>query len=210
MTSNRRAMGPRTRILLAASALLALGTAVTPSAAAAAGYYDQYGRWHDDCGGNTAAGAVVGAGFGALAGSGVAGRGHRTDGSILGAVVGGVLGAAVGHDSGCKKGPPPPPVQAYEPPPPPSGYRPPSDYNPPPPGVDDRGANDGRYAETEAPLPDYDYGVDAPPPPPPPPGYVLGPAYYGPPSTEVVVIRSGRYPYYFYPSSYHYRHDRRW
>lgn len=206
---NRRSTGPRARMLLAVSAALVLGAAVTPSVAAAAGYYDQYGRWQDDCGNNTVAGAAVGAGVGALAGSGMAGRGHRTDGSLLGAVVGGVLGAAVGHDSGCRKAPPPPPVAYEVAPPPPAPVIEERRYDEG--RYDDRRYDTDRYAEVERlPPPDYDYGVDAPPPPPPPPGYVLGPAYYGPPSTEVVVIRSGRYPYYFYPRGYHYRHYRRW
>lgn len=46
--------------------------------------------------GNGIAGAVVGGGFGAIAGSAIAGRGNRTEGAIIGGVLGAAAGGAVG------------------------------------------------------------------------------------------------------------------
>ncbi len=45
------------------------------------------------------AGATIGAGVGAVAGSQLAARGRRTEGSILGGVLGAVVGGAIGNDS---------------------------------------------------------------------------------------------------------------
>lgn len=49
--------------------------------------------------GRTAAGATIGAGLGAVAGSQLAARGRRTEGSILGGVLGAVIGGSVGRAS---------------------------------------------------------------------------------------------------------------
>ncbi len=58
---------------------------------------------YDRCGqlgqGRTAAGATVGATLGAVAGSQLAARGRRTEGSILGGVVGALIGGSVGRAS---------------------------------------------------------------------------------------------------------------
>lgn len=59
------------------------------------GYYDACERRRD----NQVAGGVVGATIGAIAGSQIAARGHRTDGSILGGVLGAAVGASAGRNS---------------------------------------------------------------------------------------------------------------
>ena len=60
-------------------------------------------RDYDRCGrlgqGRTGAGLTIGAGLGAVAGSQLAARGRRTEGSILGGVLGAVIGGAVGRAS---------------------------------------------------------------------------------------------------------------
>lgn len=59
------------------------------------GYYDACERRRD----NQVAGGVVGATIGAIAGSQIAARGHRTDGSILGGVLGAAVGASAGRNA---------------------------------------------------------------------------------------------------------------
>ena len=88
------------RPLLTGFAILA--TAATLSACASENstsgrYYGARGdRYSESCGGgNQVAGAVVGGGVGALAGSAVAGRGDRTAGAVIGGVAGAVIGAEV-------------------------------------------------------------------------------------------------------------------
>lgn len=49
--------------------------------------------------GRTGAGATIGAGIGAIAGSQIAARGRRTEGSIVGGLLGAVVGAQVGRAS---------------------------------------------------------------------------------------------------------------
>jgi len=49
--------------------------------------------------GRTGAGALIGAGVGAVAGSQIAARGNRTEGSIIGGVLGAFVGAQVGRSS---------------------------------------------------------------------------------------------------------------
>lgn len=62
-----------------------------------------YGDTYDRCGrlgqGRTATGATIGASLGAVAGSQLAARGRRTEGSILGGVVGALIGGSVGRAS---------------------------------------------------------------------------------------------------------------
>ena len=60
------------------------------------GYYDACERRRD----SQVAAGVVGATLGAIAGSQIAARGHRTDGSILGGVLGAVVGASAGSSAG--------------------------------------------------------------------------------------------------------------
>ena len=60
------------------------------------GYYDPCARERQ---GRTGAGATIGALGGAVAGSQLAARGRRTEGSILGGVLGAVVGGAVGRSS---------------------------------------------------------------------------------------------------------------
>jgi len=59
------------------------------------GYYDACERRRD----NQVAGGVVGATIGAIAGSQIAARGHRTDGSILGGFLGAAVGASAGRNA---------------------------------------------------------------------------------------------------------------
>jgi hypothetical protein len=86
--------------------------ALVPATASAQSYgnqgYDQsqgYGNsgYQDRCQtvtqGRTGAGALIGAGLGAVAGSQVARRGSRTEGSIIGGILGAVVGAQVGRSS---------------------------------------------------------------------------------------------------------------
>ncbi len=102
------------------AALASAGALMIPASASAQSYnyvpgygspsYGQsYGnqsydnRNYDRCGrlgqGRTGAGVTIGAGLGAVAGSQLAARGRRTEGSILGGVLGAVIGGAVGRAS---------------------------------------------------------------------------------------------------------------
>jgi hypothetical protein len=94
----------RGQALVAASAMAAVLLAA-PQAAA-----QQYPSYHDAhvaqqnycaqrANNNTALGAAIGGIAGAVLGSQVAARGHRTDGSILGGVVGAVAGGMIGRSN---------------------------------------------------------------------------------------------------------------
>lgn len=74
------------------------------------GYSQPYGynnrnddRYYDRCEtlgqGRTGAGALIGGGIGAVAGSQIASRGNRTGGSIIGGVLGAIVGSQVGRAS---------------------------------------------------------------------------------------------------------------
>lgn len=67
------------------------------------GYNNGYGQGYDPCvrdqRDRTTTGGVVGATIGAIAGSQLAARGRRTEGSVLGGVLGAALGAGVGNNS---------------------------------------------------------------------------------------------------------------
>jgi hypothetical protein len=100
------------RPLFTACALVA--TAATLSACASEGptsgrYYSRGDSYVESCSsnGDQVAGAVVGGGIGALAGSAIAGRGNRTGGAVLGGVAGAVVGAEVAKSTGRAKPPPP-------------------------------------------------------------------------------------------------------
>ena len=88
---------------LAAGALMtaALLTAGPASAQQYSTYHDANLAQQQNCqlqrNNRTTGGAVIGAITGAVLGSQVAARGHRTDGSVLGGVVGAVAGAAIGR-----------------------------------------------------------------------------------------------------------------
>ena len=86
------------RPLFAACAIVALGATLTACASeepTSAGYYGRNGYAERCSNGNEVAGAVVGGGVGALAGSAIAGRGDRTAGAVLGGVAGAVVGSQV-------------------------------------------------------------------------------------------------------------------
>jgi outer membrane lipoprotein SlyB len=100
-----------------AAVAVATAAASLPAAASAQSYVQGYGgatygqqqydygaqRYYDPCDrerqGRTGAGAVIGAGAGAVVGSQLAARGRRTEGSILGGVLGAVIGGSVGRGS---------------------------------------------------------------------------------------------------------------
>ena len=100
-----------------AAVAVATAAASLPAAASAQTYVQGYGgatygqpqydygqqRYYDPCDrerqGRTGAGAVIGAGAGAVVGSQLAARGRRTEGSILGGVLGAVIGGSVGRGS---------------------------------------------------------------------------------------------------------------
>jgi len=100
-----------------AAVAVATAAASLPAVASAQTYVQGYGgatygqpqydsgaqRYYDPCDrerqGRTGAGAVIGAGAGAVVGSQLAARGRRTEGSILGGVLGAVIGGSVGRGS---------------------------------------------------------------------------------------------------------------
>lgn len=95
-----------------------------------------------------ASAGLLGAAIGAVAGSQIANRGNRTEGSILGGVVGAAIGAGVGGSSAaCTPGAQVPmPIEVYDSPP------------PPPPPVYKRRYSDGYPARDRG----YDYYEDYP------------------------------------------------
>jgi hypothetical protein len=108
---------PNRPLVALASAAAAAGMLATAAAPAQAQSYDPYGRAYgygydpdyaqrsapgyceSDRGQRQAAGATFGAAIGAVAGSQIAARGRRTEGSVLGGVVGALIGAGVGSSS---------------------------------------------------------------------------------------------------------------
>jgi len=87
----------------AALAAVAAILAPAPAMAQSSYYGDRYDRPYDQCRSDrtsrTGSGAIIGGGLGAVAGSQLAARGRRTEGSVLGAVVGGLIGGAVGNNA---------------------------------------------------------------------------------------------------------------
>ncbi|QTN21001.1 glycine zipper 2TM domain-containing protein [Brevundimonas sp. AJA228-03] len=106
------------------------------------GYSQPYGNtgYRDRCQtlsqGRTGAGALIGAGVGAVAGSQIAARGNRTEGSIIGGVLGAIIGSQVGRasNSTCQSSP-------YQG----SAYAPPATYYDERDRYDDRAQSYGRY-----------------------------------------------------------------
>lgn len=105
---------PSKKASVAAFAALAVaGSLMVPGVVSAQTYgygyppaYNSYGsqdRYNDPCVGDqrsrTAGGGVLGAAIGAVAGSQLAARGRRTEGSVLGGVLGAAIGAGVGNSS---------------------------------------------------------------------------------------------------------------
>jgi hypothetical protein len=96
----------------------AYGAYGNTGAYASGGAYDNNGYYYDPCRRSTTqrgtGGGLAGAGIGALIGSGVASKGVRTEGAVLGGLVGAIAGSAIGKNSAaCSPGrapPPPPPV----------------------------------------------------------------------------------------------------
>jgi len=118
------------KTVLGVTAALVCGV-LTPTLASAQAYgsssygsgaYDRQGYYYDPCQrsttNRTTGGGLAGAGIGMALGSGIAARGHRTDGAVLGGVLGAVVGSMAGKSSAaCRPGQAPPP-----PPPPPAAY----------------------------------------------------------------------------------------
>ena len=94
----------RGQVLIAVSALaLALAFAQPASAQQYRtyqdGYVDQSRACQQSHTNRTVGGAAIGGVTGAVVGSQFAGRGHRGDGSLLGAVVGAFVGGAIGNST---------------------------------------------------------------------------------------------------------------
>lgn len=119
-------------MLIRAPLALAIGTAVALASAvpvtafaqqapayaggyAGGGYYDPCLRDRRQRG---TGGALVGAGIGALAGNGIASRGAKTEGAVLGGILGAVIGGNVGAGTAACA----PSSNGYPPPPPPRAY----------------------------------------------------------------------------------------
>ena len=86
----------------AVAAAFAAAATLVPAAASAQsyGYNDRYQDRCQTLGqGRTGAGALIGGGIGAVAGSQIAARGNRTEGSIIGGVLGAIVGSQVGRAS---------------------------------------------------------------------------------------------------------------
>ena len=95
------------RPLLTGFAILATAATLTACASenSTSGYYGRNGYVQGCSSGNEVAGAVVGGGVGALAGSAIAGRGDRTAGAVLGGVAGAVVGSQVAKSNdNCSNG----------------------------------------------------------------------------------------------------------
>ena len=140
-----------------AAAALAAAATLVPAAASAqsygygngynSGYSQSYNdRYYDRCEtlgqGRTGAGALIGAGVGAVAGSQIAARGNRTEGSIIGGVLGAIVGSQVGRASNdnCRSNTTYSPAQTY--------YRSNDRY-------DHRAHNSGRYYDDRGYRDDY-------------------------------------------------------
>jgi hypothetical protein len=83
-----------TAVVAASIAATGCATYGAPGYGSNAGYYDQYGYYHDNRTGRVVTGAAVGAATGAIAGAVLPGLRPGT-GALAGAVLGGVLGATV-------------------------------------------------------------------------------------------------------------------
>ena len=97
----------------AVAALAVAGSLMVPGVVSAQTYgygyppaynnYGSQGRYNDPCVGDqrsrATTGGVLGATIGAVAGSQLAARGRRTEGSVLGGVLGAAIGAGVGNSS---------------------------------------------------------------------------------------------------------------
>lgn len=141
--------------LAVAAGLMALGVAASASAQPYNGPgYSNYDPCQRDASGRGVTGALVGGAGGAVIGSQLAARGHRTDGSLLGGIVGALAGAAIGHSTAACDSAPPAYSSRYDdaPPPPPPPPAPSAYYEPAPqPYADDAyyAPPPPRYAERE-------------------------------------------------------------
>ena len=104
---------PRKASAAAVAALAVAGSLMVPGVVSAQTYgygyppaynsYGSQGRYNDPCVGDqrsrATGGGVLGAAIGAVAGSQLAARGRRTEGSVLGGVLGAAIGAGVGNSS---------------------------------------------------------------------------------------------------------------
>ena len=93
----------RGQVLLAASAFALMALAAPAGAQQYGSYQEEHVAKTEACQqshtNRTVGGAAIGGVTGAVVGSQVAGRHHRTDGSILGAVVGAFVGGAIGNST---------------------------------------------------------------------------------------------------------------
>lgn len=93
----------RGQVLIAASALAMMALAQPAAAQQYGSYQDEHVAQAESCqqshNNRTAGGAVIGGATGAVLGSQVSGRHHRSDGSILGAIVGAFVGGAIGNST---------------------------------------------------------------------------------------------------------------
>lgn len=93
----------RGQVLLAVSALALAAFASPASAQQYRSYQDEHVARSEACqqshNNRTIGGAAIGGLAGAIAGNNIAGRGHRGDGSLLGAVVGAFVGGAIGNST---------------------------------------------------------------------------------------------------------------
>jgi len=93
----------RGQVLIAVSALALVAFAQPASAQQYRSYGDEYAARSQACqqshNNRTLGGAAIGGVAGAVAGNNIAGRGHRGDGSLLGAVIGAFVGGAIGNST---------------------------------------------------------------------------------------------------------------
>lgn len=93
----------RGQVLIAVSALAVAAFAQPAAAQQYRSYGDAYAAQTQACQqshtNRTLGGAAIGGIAGAVAGNNIAGRGHRGDGSLLGAVVGAFIGGAIGNST---------------------------------------------------------------------------------------------------------------
>ena len=144
----------RGQVLIAVSALSLAAFAQPAQAQQYRTYQDGYATQSHACRqsqtNRTLGGAAIGGIAGAVAGNNIAGRGHRGDGSLLGAVVGAFVGGAIGNSTANQQ----PQCQGYA-----SGNYDPY-YGQAQPPYDDGRYADNRYGDDNGYGDDDDYNGD--------------------------------------------------